>query len=161
MVAKLIAYGVEIPSVKLIYDYLPNRKQRIKIRNNYSSWRDVLSGVPQGSILGPLPFNIYLCDVFFLLKDMHVAKYADDTTLYMYGGNIESVIKSLEKSTNLLLNWFKSNHMLLSTDETSQVNIATAHKNNCKCEKLLGIKIDSKLSFDDHIGNICKKAGAN
>ena len=49
--------------------------------------------------------------------------------------------------------------MLLSADETRQVNIA--HKNNCKCEKLLGIKIDSKLSFDDHIENICKKAGAN
>ena len=50
--------------------------------------------------------------------------------------------------------------MLLSTDETRQVNIATAHKNNCKYEKLLGIKIDSKLSFDDHIENMCKKAGA-
>ena len=123
LVAKLIAYGVEIPYVKLIYDYLPNRKQRIKIWNNYSSWRDVLSGVPQGSILGPLPFNVYLCDVFFLLKDMHVAKYADDTTPYIYGGNIESVIKSLEKSTNLLLNWFKSNHMKGNADKCYSVQM--------------------------------------
>ena len=86
--------------------------------------------------------------MFFLLKDMHVANYADDTTQYIYGENIEFVIKSLEQSSNLLFNWFKSNqmkgnkdkcHRLLSTGETVQVNIGTAHVNNSKCEKLLGI----------------------
>ena len=51
-------------------------------------------------------------------------------------------------------------HRLLSTGETVQVNIATAHVNNSKCEKLLGIQIDCKLSFDEHIGNMCKRAGA-
>ena len=71
LIAKLTVYGVEISSVRLIYEYLKNRKQRTEIGNNYSSWRDILFGVPQGLILGPLHFNIYVCDIFFLLKDMH------------------------------------------------------------------------------------------
>ena len=89
-------YGVEISSVRPIYDYLINRKQRTKIENNFSSSRDILFAVGQGSNLGPLLFNIYMCDMFFLLKDMRVANYADDRTLYIYGENIESAIKSLE-----------------------------------------------------------------
>ena len=170
LVAKLIAYGVEISSVRLIYDYLTNGKQKTKFGNDYSFWRDILSGVKQRSVLDPLLFNIYICDMFFLLKDMHVANYADGTTPYIYDKNLGSVIKSLEQSVNLLFNWFKSNqlkgnedkcHVWLSTDETVQVNIGTANINNGKCEKLLGIKIDCKLSFDDHIGNICKKLVQN
>ena len=107
--------------------------------------------------------------MFFLLKNMHIANHEVETTPYIYGENIESVIKSLEQSANLLFNWFKNNQMkrkedkcqvLLSTEETVQVNIGTAGVNNIKCEKLLGVKIDCKLIFDDHIGNICKKAGA-
>ena len=68
-------------ALKLIHNYLSNRKQRVKVNDAYSSWKDIFYGVPQGSILGPLLFNIYLCDLFYFLEELVVASYADDTTI--------------------------------------------------------------------------------
>ena len=64
IIAKLEVYGFRIDALKLIHDYLSNRKQRVKVNDAYSSWKDIFYGVPQGSILGPLSFNIHLCDLF-------------------------------------------------------------------------------------------------
>ena len=82
IIDQLEAYGFHIDTLKLVHDHLSNRKQRVKVNDAYSSWKDIFYGVPQGSILGPLLFNIHLCDLFYFLEDLDIASYADDTTIY-------------------------------------------------------------------------------
>ena len=81
--AKLHAYDFSISALRLIYSYLGNRKQRTKINSSYSSWEEILLGVPQGSILGSPPFDIFLCDMFFVLSQTDFASYTDDNTPYV------------------------------------------------------------------------------
>ena len=82
-VAKLAAYGFDSKAFHFTYDYLKNCKQRTKISEVYSCWQEILYGVPQGSILGPLLFNIDLCDMFFILDNYDIVNYADDSTPYV------------------------------------------------------------------------------
>ena len=107
--AKLNAYGFSLLALRLIHDYLSNRKQRTRIGNSYSIWFEIIFGVPEGSILGPLLFNIFLADLFFVLKDVDFANFVDDNTPYSLEENTDVLIESLEKVSNILLQWFKDN----------------------------------------------------
>ena len=80
LIAKLSAFGVSPLSLKLLYSYLLNRTPRIKINESFSDRTDIEFGVPQGSILGPILFNINMIDLFYECEDSNVASYADDTT---------------------------------------------------------------------------------
>ena len=86
--------------LNFIYDYLRNLKQRTKIDNAYSPWRNILYGVPQGSILGSLLFNIDLCDLFLIMNHEDIANYADDNRPYVSG----------------FLDFWKNLHVLSSND---------------------------------------------
>ena len=84
------------------YNYLSSRKQRVSLNETFNSWRDIEYGVPQESILGPLLFNIHLCDLFYFLDNLDIASYADDTTLYTVKANNVSVLNALETPQNFL-----------------------------------------------------------
>ena len=106
--AKLNANGFSLLALQLINDYLSNRKQRTKTENTYCTWLDIIFGVPQGSILGPLLFNVFLSDLCFTLNDINIASYADDNTPYMIADNVDDLIISLEQTLNSLFEWFKT-----------------------------------------------------
>ena len=167
IIAKLEAYGLEIGALRLIHSYLIKRKQRVKVEEAYSSWKDIIFGVPQGSILGPLLFNTHLCDLFYFLENFDIASYADDTTIYTTKENKESVIAALETSSAILFKWFNNNFMkansdksnlLMSCKEPSSAIIESSCIKSSQKE-LLAVTIDNELKFDDHINYLCLKAG--
>ena len=169
LIAKLNAYDFDNKAVRFVYDYLTSRKERTKISDTHTSRQEILSGVPQGSILGPLLFSIDIWDLFFIIEDCDIANYADDNTPYLNGKNIEEVLNGLENVSSNLFQWFTENelkgnaskyHLLISSGENVHVNIGTSQIKNSDCERLLGIDIDCKLGFENHINQICSKARA-
>ena len=114
VLAKLKAYGLDSNSVTFMKSYLTNRLQRCKINNSFSEWGKVLNGVPQGSILGPLLFNIFLNDIFLSLQKCDLANYANDSTLYTSDKSISNIMNSLSHDFTILSKWFYNNFMVLN-----------------------------------------------
>ena len=151
MTAKLETYGFQTDALNLIYGYLSNRKQRVKINETFSCLKNIEYGVLQGSILGPLLFNIHLRDLIYFLEDLDIASCADDATIYTVKENKESIIKALEASSLPLFTWFNKNfmkansdksHILLSCNEPSTTLVDGSSTESNTKDILLGIAID-------------------
>ena len=82
LIAKLEAYDFSYEALKVMQNYLTDRKHRNKVNDSFNDFIDLLLGVPQGSILGPLLFNIHICDLFFFVEENNITSYADDNSIF-------------------------------------------------------------------------------
>ena len=126
IITKLYAYGVDMPPLTLTYDSCSSeRRRRIKINDIYNSWSEILFGVPQGSILCPFLFNIFICDFFMFLPKDGIANYADDDTPYSTGSKIHNIISDLEQASDILSKWLLDNY--LKANRTSIISSSVKH----------------------------------
>ena len=172
LIAKLSAYGFDKNTLQFFYSYLKERKQCVCIKGKSSMFLEILAGVPQGSILGPVLFNIFLNDFVDIFKETEPHNFADDNTLSAFSDNLSSLVEKLECDSDKAIKWFTDNHMIANPDkfkaiilykdrrDTSGIKL-TINNAEILSEKdvtLLGIDIDNKLSFDDYISMVCKKS---
>ena len=162
LITKLSAYGFETASMKLIRSYLTNHFQRPKVNTSFSSRSKLFFGVPQGSVLERLLFNIYINDLFYLTEMTDVCNYADDTTFHACDFDLKSLITRLEHDGALDIKWFESNYMLSNQDkyrflfsghkyEALFVNVGETKIWENKQQKILGILLDRDLKFDEYV----------
>lgn len=171
LVEKLRAYGMQESAVNLIENYMSGRKQCVRVNGCTSSLLDVKKGVPQGSILGPIIFNIFINDIFFLTKETSLHNYADDNTLSFVHKDIKKLKETLERECLDLVRWFENNRMQANPDKFQAIalgrkcqpenvcfNVGNVEINTEETVKLLGVHIDSLLNFDVQIKMVCKRA---
>ena len=117
--------------------------------------------------MGPVLFNVFFSDLFLVVKDVNFASYADDNSIYQSGRNVNDIINDLQLSAEKLFRWFFNNqmkgitdkcHLIMGPNNTPELKVGDTLIKTSTCEKLLGVKIDYKLTFDNHVANLCKKA---
>ena len=150
------------------------RKQNVKIGNTYSAFQVVLSGLPQGSILGLILFNIFINDIYLFMENSELHNFADDNTITSAENTLYELIRKLETESQTAINWFKSNEMIVNPDkfqaiiinrnsnmnENYSLNISDTTILSSKSVTLLGIEIDNKLSFEN-FSTLCRKANTH
>ena len=162
------AYGFSRPALKLIHSYFHETQHRVKINGSFSTLKQTSLGVPQGSVVGPLFFNIFI-NHCYLVKGTEICNYADDTTIFAYGSDMCSILKSLEEDASLLSLWFENNYLKVNDDKSHllvfgskdgevSASISGSLMQGSDEEKLLGVKLYRRLNFKNPVSNLCKKA---
>ena len=177
LLSKLEAYGIISKELTLLANYLKGRRSSVVIGGVQSKYRLITHGVPQGSVLGPLLFIIFVNDLPNSVCQSTVDIYADDTTLSTSAvvSDLPAIQQRLQDDINNIADWTSNNKMVLNASKTKSLLVTgkrlekkapdTNLKLSCKgseieqitSQKLLGVKLDNHLSFTEHIDDICKK----
>ena len=171
---KLLNYGIRGEAFNWFSSYLSNRSQYVQIGKIKSRTKTISTGVPQGSVLGPLLFLLYVNDILNAISTPNVKlmMFADDTNLFLSGKNVIQIKRDIETASEELYDWFKTNKLTLNIEKTCFSIIHSAHRNipaECSsltisnqvikrtdCVKYLGVDLDDKLKWNQHIDNLSK-----
>ena len=171
LMTKLKHLGFDNQSTALIKSFLHGRYQAVKIKDSVSPWMKLVRGVPQGTILGPLLFTLYVNDIIEQIN-CDVAQYADDTLLFTASTDLDEACRKLEQNYGQLVQYFNMHKMQVNVDKTdfivfkpnrnqtlNDISLEVQSKTNERSLeiKYLGIFIDDKLNYDKQIKTIVKK----
>ena len=173
-IKKLEAYGFGRRSLELMRSFFENRQNIVKLGEITSDWIKIKRGCPQGSSFGPLLWNRFQNDLPSHVKDANLTMYADDHQMYAKGTDHETVGRSLKTHGRQALTWYSKNYLKANPDKfqsliinprkldknKSDTVLNIDDRNIIKTEKikLLGVYIDDKLEFTEHIRELCIKA---
>ena len=174
LLRKLTIYGLSPQTLKLIASFLTNRRQAVYQDSLVSPLMPIKYGIPQGSVLGPILFSIYINDLpLFISSSCEL--FADDTTMHTTGKDINDVSNTLQSDVDKLETWSELNHMALHPNKSKFMLVTTRQKRqNITCKsnglkihgkileevnshRLLGINIDNNLSWSNHVSMLSKK----
>lgn len=172
-----ITFAISSTELQWFESYLMNRKQQCLINGHMSSPKLITCGVPQGSILGPLLFLLFINDLPDCLNSTTPCLYADDTQIFSSSENPNDLIESLNADLVNICNWLRANRLQIHPTKTKFMYIGSSHNLNnnlsdhpvlvnnlpvtrSTTQKCLGVEIDERLTWEKHIEMICKKASS-
>ena len=170
LLKKLHAYGVQGVELAWFSNYLTERKQRVVMNGVPSQWAEISTGVPQGSILGPLLFVIFVNDLPSVVEECTVNLYADDTALYSVHSDPGELSRRVQEDLQRVAEWITRNGLRMNVNKTQllvlnrkgkqsiadsvQVSVGDSKLQKQDCVKYLGVSIDKDLSWKTHIEQI-------
>ena len=128
LIAKMHAYGFDMDTLILMFSYLKNRQQGVKVNNVIHSFMSLVSGVPQGSILGPFLFNLFINDITLFFEKSDLYNYADDNTISAFANTINELINILQSESEIAISWFQKNEMIVNPDKFQAIIINKGSK---------------------------------
>ena len=173
LVDKMSAYGIKSGELKWFRHYLSHRKQRVKIKDVYSSWTSVHRGVPQGSILGPVLFLLYVNDLPNAVHQLTVKQFVDDTTVYASSPTPDELQVTLSSDLDCVAQWARCNQLELNTSKTQLLLMSRRRRSQelllidvClngsvisrkNSINLLGVIIHNNLNWTEHVESVRHK----